>query len=247
MWAGQVKGKWHSWAHCADERGSNTFLVWPPSVSVYPTSADRSPLLLSFYCWWWVSGGCLLYATIRPLSHTYHSPCRHQYSHDPLNQPHSATQANPDYEICIINIFFFKGVRIWRPSAHHPLTHQPHALNASPQLVLFVLEAPDWESMVELGFCQQGQHTRTSWPIKTIHQPSLIYLFLSLYLIWQLNHRQTKQEARYTLLTFLLSCEMWDSMFFCQYWPSRRMSFLLFLISIETRQSGKWHINAVVH
>lgn len=50
-------------------------------------------LPLSLYCWWWVSGGCLLLGAVRLHSHTYHSPSRHQYSHDPLLHP--ATQVSP--------------------------------------------------------------------------------------------------------------------------------------------------------
>lgn len=50
------------------------------------------------------SVGAVLYTLpLRPHSHTSHLPSGHQYSHDPLQQPHSASPASEEQNFSIIH------------------------------------------------------------------------------------------------------------------------------------------------
>lgn len=117
---------------------------------------------------------------------------------------------------------------------------------------LFALEAADWESMAELACCRQGQQTRTSWPMKIIQQPGLIYLFLSLYLIWQWNQRWRIQDTSLSFIPTSKTQEVcWGFLSagcvrFQVFLPAMTFLgndffffFLPFLIFIEATQSGK--------
>lgn len=106
--------------------------------------------------------------------------------------------------------------------------------------------------MAELACCRQGQQTRTSWPITIIQQPGLIYLFLSLYLIWHWNQRWRIQD---TSLSFIPSGKTQEVCWgflsagcvrFQVFLPAMTFLendffffFLPFLISTEATQSGK--------
>lgn len=95
-----------------------------------------------------------------PHSHTSHLPSRHQYSHDPLQQPHGTEE-----DFSIINTL--KPVT-WAP----PTPHLPRARNAASQPELSVLGAADPQSIAELVL-SPGQQTRT---IKIIQTPAFLSL-----------------------------------------------------------------------
>lgn len=133
MRAGQVEGKWHSWAHCADEKGANAFRIWPSSVSVAPLShrgsiASPVKLLLLMMSQW---GLFVIWYDTPPLSHIpftlqtsifpWPSKTTPPLSH--TGQPRLRTLHNQYLK------WKKKGkVGVWRPPKHHQLTHLPPRL-----------------------------------------------------------------------------------------------------------------------
>lgn len=93
------KPKWRSWWKV--NRHFFCLTLECPRGSSPSRRSISSPL--SFYDCWWVTGGCLLYSSTCPHSHTSHLPSRHQYSHDPLQQPHSSMPASTEENFYIIN------------------------------------------------------------------------------------------------------------------------------------------------
>lgn len=225
MQAGKNEGKWYSWACCADE-------IWPSSVSVAPLShrgsiASPVKLLLLMMSQW---GLFVIWYYTPPLTHL---PFTFQTSIFPWPSPPPSHTGQPRLRTLHNQCLELKKkkVRVWRPPNHHPLTHLPCAFNASLQPGLFALEAADWESIAALACCWQGQQTRTSRPIKIIQQPSLIYLFLSLYfhLAVKPEMDNTRHEPffyphkYYRFAELLSQLDVWDFKFFYEQWPLWRI------------------------
>jgi len=148
MWARQI-----FWARFANQ--TITFLRLTFQCLWYPLSHRIDCLFeLSFYYRWWVSGGWLLFGTIRPHFCTYHSPSRHQYSHDPLKLSYIG-QARP-IQLCIINTLNKK-----KGSQHgdlgFPLSQT--VLKASSRARLFEREAADWQSISGLAVALKLKRT----------------------------------------------------------------------------------------
>lgn len=201
----KVNGIAHSWAHSGDERLRHIFAFWPSRVSDSPLSHSRSiaspvKLLLLMMDQWGLFVIRWLYApTPTP---TIHPPDINIPMTPPKTtpRPHRPGQTNATLHNQYLKWKKIRGKSAQRPGSEPPLKHPPthlsYALNASSQPELFALEAADWGSIADSLLLEswQGQQTRTSWQMKIIQQLRLIYLFLSLYLIWQWNNRQRTHD-----------------------------------------------------
>lgn len=132
----RVNGIAHSWARCANEKGSNAFCVWPSSVSVSPLShrgsiASPVKLLLLMMGQWGLF--VIRYYTPPPS----HLPFTLQTSIFPwpskTTPPLSHTGQARLMQLCIINILNKKKgkvsaeIWVWTPPNHHPPPAQPPA------------------------------------------------------------------------------------------------------------------------
>lgn len=95
---------------------------------------DRFLLQLSFYCWWWVSGGCFVIRQHTPPPS--HLPFATQASIFPWpfkSLPHRPDQTNATlhnqypFFFLLLRKRISMEIRVWTPPNHHPLPTRPPA------------------------------------------------------------------------------------------------------------------------